>query len=208
MLYRKKALFYQKLFKPVLDFVLAFVAFILFSPVFIILFIILLIQNHGRPFFLQPRPGFKGRIFKVIKFKTMNDRRDKSGNLLPDEKRLTSVGRFIRKTSLDEIPQLLNVIKGDMSLVGPRPLLVQYLPLYSEFQKRRHEVKPGITGWAQVNGRNAISWEQKFEYDVWYVDHVSFLFDTRIIFLTIKKVFKSEGISSGSSVTMEHFTGN
>ena len=154
------------------------------------------------------RPGKQGKVFKVIKFKTMNDKRDKNGNLLSDEKRLTGVGKFIRKTSLDEIPQLLNVIKGDMSLIGPRPLLVEYLPLYSELQKRRHEVKPGITGWAQINGRNAISWEQKFEYDVWYVDHISFLLDLRISFLTIKKVFKSEGINSQTAATMEKFKGS
>lgn len=159
-------------------------------------------------FFLQSRPGLHEKIFKVIKFKTMNDKKDKDGNLLPDSKRLTSIGNFIRKTSLDEIPQLLNVIKGDMSLIGPRPLLVEYLPLYSEVQKKRHNVKPGITGWAQVNGRNAINWNQKFEYDVWYVNHLSFALDVRIFFLTIRKVFKSEGINSATAATMERFTGN
>ena len=164
--------------------------------------------NNGKPFFFQARPGLYGKIFKVIKFKTMNDRKDKSGNLLPDDKRLTGIGAFIRKTSLDEIPQLLNVIKGDMSLIGPRPLLTEYLPLYDKVQIRRHEVKPGITGWAQVNGRNAISWEKKFEYDVWYVDHLSFLLDVKILFLTLQKVFKSEGISSATAATMERFTGN
>lgn len=164
--------------------------------------------NNGKPFFIQPRPGKNEKIFKLIKFKTMNDKRDKLGYLLPDEKRLTVVGKFVRKTSLDEIPQLINVIKGDMSLVGPRPLLVEYLPLYNEEQKRRHEVKPGITGWAQVNGRNAISWEEKFKYDVWYVDHLSFILDLKILLLTIKKVFKREGISSTNAATMERFTGS
>jgi lipopolysaccharide/colanic/teichoic acid biosynthesis glycosyltransferase len=163
--------------------------------------------NDGHVFFFQLRPGLNGKIFKVIKFKTMNDRRDSTGQLLPDADRLTALGKFIRKTSLDEIPQLLNVIKGDMSLVGPRPLLVEYLPLYNETQKRRHNVKPGITGWAQVNGRNAISWSQKFAYDIYYVDNVSLMMDIKILFLTVKKVFVSEGINSATSVTMEKFTG-
>lgn len=176
-------------------------------PVFLIVTLLLFIANEGKPFFLQPRPGKNERIFKIIKFKTMNDKKDSKGNLLSDSERLTAVGRFVRKTSLDEIPQLLNVIKGDMSLIGPRPLLVEYLPLYDEVQKRRHEVRPGITGWAQVNGRNTISWKKKFDYDVWYVDHLSFLLDVRIFFLTVKKVFKSEGISSATAVTMEKFTG-
>lgn len=159
-------------------------------------------------FFTQERPGQYGKIFKVIKFKTMTDERDENGDLLPDEKRLTKIGKFIRSTSVDELPQLFNVLKGDMSLIGPRPLLPQYLPLYSKEQARRHEVRPGITGWAQVNGRNAISWTKKFELDVWYVDHCSFLLDLKIIFLTVKKVFVREGISSDTSVTMEPFTGN
>ena len=159
-------------------------------------------------FFVQERPGLKGRIFKMIKFKTMTDERDKEGNLLPDEKRLTRMGRFVRSISLDELPQLFNVLKGDMSLIGPRPLLPQYLPLYSEKQAKRHDVRPGITGWAQVNGRNAISWQRKFEYDVWYVDHLSFVLDMKILFLTIKKVFIREGINSSTSATMELFTGN
>lgn len=158
--------------------------------------------------FLQERPGKEGKIFKVIKFKTMTDERDGQGNLLPDEKRLTKVGKFVRSTSLDELPQLINVLKGDMALIGPRPLLPQYLLLYNEEQARRHEVRPGITGWAQVNGRNAISWAKKFELDVWYVDHCSFMLDLRIVFLTIKKVFVREGISSDTSVTMEPFSGN
>jgi lipopolysaccharide/colanic/teichoic acid biosynthesis glycosyltransferase len=199
---------YREFFKPFLDFIIALIAFIILSPIFIIVVILLLVANDGKVFFFQPRPGKCGKIFKVLKFKTMNDQNDDSGNLLSDEKRLTIVGKIIRKTSFDEIPQLLNVIKGDMSLIGPRPLLVDYLPLYNEIQKKRHNVKPGITGWAQVNGRNAISWEQKFEYDIWYVENLSFLLDARIFFLTIKKVFKSEGISSSTTVTMERFSGN
>jgi lipopolysaccharide/colanic/teichoic acid biosynthesis glycosyltransferase len=169
---------------------------------------LLFIVNNGKPFFFQKRVGKNARIFKVIKFKTMTDKRNESGNLLPDADRLTSLGKFIRKTSLDEVPQLFNVVKGDMSLVGPRPLLVEYLPLYNEEEKRRHEVKPGITGWAQVNGRNTISWKQKFQYDVWYVDHLTFFLDVKILGLSVKKVFKSEGISSTTGVTMEKFTGN
>ena len=157
---------------------------------------------------MQERPGKDEKIFKMIKFKTMNDKRDENGNLLPDSERLTTIGRWIRSLSLDEISQLINVLKGDMSLVGPRPLLVEYLPLYNETQRRRHEVRPGITGWAQVNGRNAISWEQKFDYDVWYVDHVSLSLDIKILMRTIRKVFQREGISSGTYVTMEPFSGN
>ena len=159
-------------------------------------------------FFTQERPGKNGKIFKVIKFKTMTDECDANGDLLPDEQRLTKVGKFIRSTSVDELPQLINVLRGDMALIGPRPLLPQYLPLYNKEQARRHEVRPGITGWAQVNGRNAISWTKKFELDVWYVDHCSFILDLRIIVLTIKKVFVREGISSETSATMEYFTGN
>ena len=199
---------YQKIIKPFIDFTAAFILLVVLSPVFIAVTLFLLIANKGNPFFTQYRPGKNEIIFKVIKFKTMTDKKDAAGNLLPDEKRLTNTGKFIRKTSLDEIPQLLNVIKGDMSLVGPRPLLPEYLKLYNYFQKRRHEVKPGITGWAQVNGRNAISWEQKFEYDIWYVDNISFLLDLKILFLTIKKVIKSEGINSQTSVSGEKFKGN
>ena len=199
---------YKKIFKPFFDFIIASFGFLALSPVFIIVVVFLFFANQSKVFFVQKRPGKNGKIFSIIKFKTMNDKKDSKGNLLPDEKRLTKVGKFIRKTSLDEIPQLLNVIKGDMSLIGPRPLLLEYLDLYNDFQKRRHEVKPGITGWAQVNGRNAISWEQKFEYDVWYVDNISFLLDLKILFLTIKKVFKSEGISSADSATTEKFKGN
>jgi undecaprenyl phosphate N,N'-diacetylbacillosamine 1-phosphate transferase len=169
--------------------------------------ILLARANRGKVWFTQMRPGKNGKLFLLIKFKTMSDARDDRGELLPDEERLHGVGKFIRKTSLDEIPQLINVLKGDMSIVGPRPLLVEYLPLYSEEQRSRHDVKPGITGWAQVNGRNTISWEQKFAYDVWYVKHQSFWLDMKILVLTVLKVFKAEGISSATSVTMEKFSG-
>lgn len=186
-------------------FILLIVALI---PIFII--IILLYFKHGASevFFMQYRPGRNEKIFRLIKFKTMNNKCDASGNILPDAERLTSIGRFIRKTSLDELPQLINVLKGDMSLVGPRPLLVEYLPLYNEQQKRRHEVKPGITGWAQVNGRNAISWQEKFDLDVWYVDHCSFGLDMKILWLTILKVFKREGINQAGQATVEKFNGH
>ena len=200
---------YKILIKHTLDFFIALISFLLLSPIFILLWLFLTLANKGAgAFFTQSRPGKKEKIFKVIKFKTMTDERDENGNLLPDAERLTKIGKFVRSTSLDELPQLLNVIKGDMSLIGPRPLLVQYLPLYDEKQKRRHEVRPGITGWAQVNGRNAISWEQKFEYDVWYVENISLLLDVKILFLTLKKVFVREGISSETSTTMEEFKGN
>ncbi|MBF6597929.1 MAG: sugar transferase [Fermentimonas sp.] len=200
---------YKRYIKRIFDFILSLIGFIVISPIFIILLIWLTIVNKGAgALFFQERPGKDERIFKVIKFKTMTDERDASGNLLPDAQRLTKVGRFVRSTSLDEIPQLLNVIKGDMSLIGPRPLLVQYLPLYNDAQRRRHEVRPGITGWAQVNGRNAISWTQKFEYDVWYVDNISLSLDVKILVRTIMKVFKREGISSDTSSTMEAFRGN
>jgi|SRR6478736_1148810 len=199
---------YRHFIKRVIDLLVSTVAFLVLLPVFFVLTILLFFANQGKPFFFQLRPGKDERIFRVIKFKTMNDRRDKQGNLLPDEKRLTGLGKFVRKTSLDELPQLLNVIKGDMSLIGPRPLLVEYLPLYNARQKRRHMVSPGITGWAQVNGRNAISWNQKFEYDVWYVDNVSFKLDLQIVLKTLVKIIKSEGISSATSVTMERFAGN
>ncbi len=179
------------------------------SPLFCLVALGLFLVNKGAGiFFFQDRPGRNGMIFKVIKFKTMTDERDSEGNFLSDEKRLTKIGKFIRSTSIDELPQLINVLKGDMALIGPRLLLPQYLPLYNREQARRHEVRPGITGWAQVNGRNVISWTKKFELDVWYVDHCSFLLDLKIIFLTIKKVFVREGISSKTSVTMEPFTGN
>jgi len=198
---------YCNFFKRPFDFLTSLLLFIFLLPFFLLVSVLLCFFNEGKVFFLQPRPGLNGKVFRVIKFKTMNDRRNSSGQLLPDADRLTALGKFIRKTSLDEIPQLLNVIKGDMSLVGPRPLLVEYLPLYDKTQKRRHEVRPGITGWAQVNGRNAISWPQKFAYDVYYVDNVSLMMDIKILFLTVKKVFVSEGINSATSVTMEKFTG-
>ncbi|MEP6465942.1 MAG: sugar transferase [Parafilimonas sp.] len=193
---------YKTVLKPVLDFFLSVIALIILSPFFIVCVILLAVANTGKPFFFQLRPGKNDKIFMLIKFKTMNDKKDSNGNLLPDEQRLTAVGKFIRKTSLDEIPQLFNVIKGDMSLVGPRPLLVEYLPLYTPEQKRRHDVKPGITGWAQVNGRNTISWEQKFEYDVWYVNHYNFIVDIKILLRTFIKVSKSEGISAEGHATM------
>jgi lipopolysaccharide/colanic/teichoic acid biosynthesis glycosyltransferase len=200
---------YKFFLKRIIDFCLSLVGIIIISPIFLLLWLWLTIANKGAgAFFFQERPGKNEKIFKVIKFKTMTDERDPKGNLLPDADRLTKIGKFVRSTSLDEIPQLLNVIKGDMSLIGPRPLLVQYLPLYNETQRRRHEVRPGITGWAQVNGRNAISWEQKFTYDVWYVDHVSLSLDFKILMKTVQKVFKREGISSDSSATMEVFKGS
>lgn len=200
---------YKHLFKRIIDFSLSLIGFVIISPIFIIVWIWLTIANKGGgALFFQERPGKGEKIFKVIKFKTMTDQRDASGNLLPDAERLTKVGKFVRSTSLDEIPQLINVIKGDMSLIGPRPLLVQYLPLYDDTQRRRHEVRPGITGWAQVNGRNAISWTQKFEFDVWYVDNISLSLDIKILVRTIIKVFKREGISSDTSSTMEAFKGN
>lgn len=199
---------YKNFFKRLLDFLAAFFGLLVLSPVFIVVTIGLYIANKGKPFFFQERPGKDEKIFKIVKFKTMTDEKDAEGNLLPDADRLTKIGQFVRKTSLDEIPQLINVLKGDMSLIGPRPLLVQYLPLYNETQKRRHDVRPGISGWAQVNGRNAISWEQKFEYDVWYVEHISFLLDLKILFLTIKKVFVREGISQEGEATMEVFKGS
>jgi putative UDP-galactose phosphate transferase len=199
---------YKNFIKPVIDFVLALVGFLFLSPVFVLVTIGLFFANDGKPFFFQLRPGKNGKIFKIIKFKTMTDKKDENGNLLPDADRLTKIGSFVRKTSLDEIPQLLNVIKGDMSLVGPRPLLPKYLELYNDFQRRRNEVKPGITGWAQVNGRNSISWEKKFEYDVWYVDNVSFLLDIKILIMTVLKVVKSEGINEQGQATSNEFKGN
>lgn len=198
---------YKKGLKRIVDFSIAIVLLIFLFPVFFGVYLVLIISQNSA-FFTQHRPGKNSEIFKLIKFKTMNDKRDENGKLLPDAVRLTPVGKFIRSTSLDELPQLINVLKGDMSLIGPRPLLVKYLPLYSERQARRHEVKPGITGWAQVNGRNTINWEQKFEYDIWYVDNISFLLDIKILWLTLRKVLVREGISSNSSVTMEPFEGN
>lgn len=199
---------YVNFFKRIIDFTAAFVGLIILSPVFVVVYILLMIYNNGSAFFLQNRPGKNEKIFKVIKFKTMNDKKDSEGNLLPDNVRLTKFGSLVRKTSLDEIPQLINVLKGDMSLIGPRPLLPQYLPLYNEEQKKRHNVKPGITGWAQVNGRNAISWQKKFELDVWYVEHISMFLDIKIFFKTFLKVFKSEGINREGEATTTRFTGN
>ncbi|MDH2207302.1 MULTISPECIES: sugar transferase [unclassified Empedobacter] len=198
---------YKNFFKRLFDFIIAFVGLIILSPLFIVVMIGLYFANQGKPFFFQARPGRNERIFKIIKFKTMNDKKDAQGNLLSDAERLTPIGAFVRKTSLDEIPQLINVLKGDMSLIGPRPLLPQYLPLYNEEQKKRHLVRPGITGWAQVNGRNAISWKKKFELDVWYVENVSFATDVKVFFSTFKKVFRSEGISQDGQATMEVFNG-
>lgn len=199
---------YKIYIKFVIDFIVSLVVLIVTFPILLIVTILLTFANQGKPFFFQLRPGKDERIFKIVKFKTMNDKMDSKGNLLPDSYRLTKIGQLVRKTSLDELPQLINVLKGDMSLIGPRPLLPEYLPLYNETQRRRHEVKPGITGWAQVNGRNAISWQQKFEYDVCYIDHLTFLLDCKIVYLTIKKVFKREGITSGNSVSAEAFKGN
>ena len=198
---------YKRVVKPIADFLAALIGLVILSPLFILITILLLIANNGKPFFSQLRPGKNGVIFKIVKFKTMNDKKDTNGKLLSDEQRLTMVGSFVRKTSLDEIPQLINVLLGDMSLVGPRPLLTNYLHLYTDFQNRRHEVKPGITGWAQVNGRNAISWEKKFEYDVWYVDHISFILDLKILLRTMLKVLKSDGINSANAATIEPFNG-
>lgn len=200
---------YKKLFKRIIDFSLSLLGLVMLSPVFLLLWLWLSIANKGAgAFFTQERPGRNEKIFRVVKFKTMTDEKDEMGNLLSDAVRLTKVGKFVRSTSLDEIPQLLNVLKGDMSLVGPRPLLVQYLPLYNETQRRRHEVRPGITGWAQVNGRNAISWKAKFEYDVWYVENISFGVDLKILWHTVVNVLKRKGISSENHVSMEYFEGN
>lgn len=199
---------YKFFLKRLIDFMVALSALLLLLPIFIIVTICLTIANKGKPFFFQERPGKGEQIFKIIKFKSMTDEKGADGKLLPDDARLTAVGALVRRTSLDEIPQLINVLKGDMSLIGPRPLLVQYLPLYNELQSRRHEVRPGITGWAQVNGRNAISWEQKFEYDVWYIDNLSLRLDFKILYLTVLKVFKKEGISAEGQATMEAFKGN
>ncbi len=198
---------YKAIIKPIFDFFSALLGLVLLIPFFLLITFFLFFANDGKPFFFQSRPGKNGKIFKIVKFKTMNDRKDENGKLLPDSERLTKVGKFVRKTSLDEIPQLLNVIKGDMSLIGPRPLLTQYLHLYSDFQNRRHEVKPGITGWAQVNGRNAISWDKKFEFDVWYVDNASLFLDIKILFKTVLKVIKSDGINAVDAATIEPFDG-
>lgn len=199
---------YKNFFKRVIDFILVLCVLSVIWPILLIITIWLHFANKGAgAFFFQDRPGKNGKIFKVIKFKTMTDERDAEGNLLPDAVRLTKVGKFVRSTSIDELPQLINVLKGDMALIGPRPLLVQYLPLYSKEQARRHEVRPGITGWAQCHGRNAISWSEKFKLDVWYVDHVSLVTDIKVIFITIKKVLFREDINSATAATMEYFDG-
>ena len=199
---------YKNFFKKIIDFIFSSLGLFLLSPFLVLVMISLFLANDGKPFFFQLRPGIGQRNFKIIKFKTMNEKKDSNGNLLPDAQRLTKIGDFVRKTSLDELPQLLNVLKGEMSIIGPRPLLPEYLPLYNDNQKRRHEVKPGITGWAQVNGRNTISWQQKFEYDVWYVENISFLLDCKIVFLTIKKVLKREGINMKGQATTKAFLGD
>jgi lipopolysaccharide/colanic/teichoic acid biosynthesis glycosyltransferase len=200
---------YKVVYKSFIDSLLYLLAgLIACVPVLLVAIVLRSVHGKGGVFFTQPRPGKNEVIFKLLKFKTMNEKRDLAGNLLPDGERMTSIGKFIRKTSLDELPQLWNVLKGDMSIVGPRPLLVEYLPLYNEHQKRRHEVKPGITGWAQVNGRNTISWQEKFDLDVWYVDHCSFGLDMKILWLTILKVFKREGINQAGQATVEKFNGH
>jgi undecaprenyl phosphate N,N'-diacetylbacillosamine 1-phosphate transferase len=194
--------------KPFWDFIISLVALLILSPLLLIATILLFLANKGNPFFVQKRPGKDGDIFKIVKFKTMTDEKNLNGDLLPDSHRLTTIGKFIRKTSLDEIPQLWNVLIGDMSFIGPRPLLPQYLPIYTSHQNKRHNLKPGITGWAQVNGRNAISWTQKLEYDVWYVQNVSFLVDIKILLKTVQKVLVSEGINAENMATTEPFNGN
>ena len=198
---------YRNWIKPTADFLAAFVCLLLSFPILLCVFISLYYKNSGKVFFIQKRPGHNERIFNLYKFKTMDDRKDKEGKLLPDHERLHNVGRWVRKLSLDELPQLINVLKGEMSLIGPRPLLVEYLPLYNANQKRRHEVRPGITGWAQINGRNTISWEEKFAYDIYYVEHQSFGLDIKIFLLTFLRVIGMRNINAGTEVTMEKFTG-
>ena len=199
---------YNNYFKRIIDFITSLIGLVLLFPVLAILSFLLTVANKGKPFFFQIRPGKHEKLFNIIKFKTMTDAKDVHGNLLPDSQRLTRVGSFVRKTSLDEIPQLFNVLKGEMSLIGPRPLLPEYLPLYSDIQKKRHQVCPGVTGWAQVNGRNSIGWEEKFIFDVYYVNNFSFAMDLKVLFLTIKKVLLREGVTSVTSVSMEKFKGN
>lgn len=199
---------YKKFFKRIIDFIISLAALIILSPFLLIFTVIGAFAMKGNPFFTQRRPGKNEKIFKLIKFRTMSNAKDKNGKLLPDDVRLNKYGKFLRATSIDEIPELINILKGDMSIVGPRPLLVQYLDRYNDHQKRRHEVLPGLTGYAQAHGRNAISWEEKFDMDVWYVDHVSFVTDVKIIIDTVKSVLKREGISSATSATMEEFMGS
>ncbi|HJF83190.1 undecaprenyl phosphate N,N'-diacetylbacillosamine 1-phosphate transferase [Helicobacter pullorum] len=199
---------YKNLIKPILDFILAFLLIIIFSPIILIVALLIKLKLGSPILFTQERPGLNGKIFRIYKFRTMSDERDSKGDLLSDELRLKGFGKFIRKSSLDELPQLFNVLKGEMSFVGPRPLLVEYLKLYNQEQAKRHNVKPGITGWAQVNGRNAISWEEKFKLDVYYVEHISFMLDCKILYMTFFKVLKRKDISSNTNITMEKFTGN
>jgi lipopolysaccharide/colanic/teichoic acid biosynthesis glycosyltransferase len=199
---------YKRIFKRFLDFTLTGIGFLVISPLLLLITLVLFFANGGKPFFYQERPGKDARIFRLYKFKTMNDRRDAEGKLLPDAERMTRAGRLIRSLSLDELPQLWNVLRGDMSLVGPRPLLVRYLPRYNKRQARRHELRPGITGWAQVNGRNAIGWEEKFELDVYYVDHLSLALDLKILWLTLLKVLRREGINTAPGMTMTEFLGS
>ncbi len=194
--------------KRLIDLIMSIIGLITLSPFFLLIPILLFLSGCKNPFFIQKRSGLNGKSINVIKFKTMSDKKDKNGKILPDVDRITKLGNFLRNTSLDEIPQFINILKNDMSLIGPRPLYLDYIPLYSEFQKRRLEIKPGITGWAQINGRNAISWDQKFKFDVWYVDNVSFFLDIKIIFLTIIKIVFRSNISSNNHVTMSKFTGN
>ena len=198
---------YSKYIKRVLDFIISLLALTVLSPLLLVLTLVGAVKMRGNPFFVQERPGRNGRVFRLIKLRSMTNEK-KHGELLPDEERLTGYGRFLRRTSLDELPELLNILVGHMSIVGPRPLLVKYLPLYNEHQARRHEVRPGLTGWAQVNGRNSITWEQKFDYDVWYVDHVSFALDVRIVMMTVRSVLKREGISGENNATMAEFEGS
>lgn len=199
---------YKKVFKPFIDFIVALTGLVILSPLLIIVTLLLALANKGNPFFFQQRPGKDEKIFKIVKFRTMSNEKDANGNLLPDAKRLTGIGKLVRKTSVDEIPQLINVLLGDMSLIGPRPLLPQYLSIYNERQRKRHDVRPGITGWAQVNGRNAISWKQKLEYDAWYVENISVALDVKILIKTFKKVILSEDINTANMATTEPFNGN
>ena len=199
---------YKNLIKPILDFILAFLLIIIFSPIILIVALLIKLKLGSPILFTQERPGLNGKIFRIYKFRTMSDERDSKGDLLSDELRLKGFGKFIRKSSLDELPQLFNVLKGEMSFVGPRPLLVEYLKLYNQEQAKRHNVKPGITGWAQVNGRNAISWEEKFKLDVYYVEHINFMLDCKILYMTFFKVLKRKDINSNTNITMEKFTGN
>lgn len=198
---------YRRFFKRFIDFTVSVLLLLILSPIVLALILLLFFANGGKPFFFQERPGFKEKRIRIIKFKSMNDKRDKEDELLPDNLRLTPLGKFVRSTSLDELPQLINVLKGDMSLIGPRPLLFKYLPLYSREQRRRHSVRPGITGWAQVNGRNTIPWKKKFEYDIYYADNISFLLDVKIFWLTIKKIVIREGVNQSGKRPMQPFDG-